>query len=336
MEFGFVLCHHTSAVTDPRNTPRADPMLLLGRLDGRLHSSPCADIFLARARLEGAATLAGLAGVPVAVRDLQNWIAGRTPPPRASEGLNDPVSLAAVFHLALSRDEHSRDPVLRATLNVLRSVLDDRAAAEIWGGDDLAYFGPLWRTVREAADRPFERGGVDAVAQRVFEIAVMTHAAPPGGSQVVTADGRTLVLPPRSRERNWLIAAAVPAMLHHADLTLRVIPSLILLPKFLPASPEALAVTMEAALGQIAAAGLRDLDRIERQAANILETMAVTRRSRAPLLARLQLAYPGLRPKAVARLLEVTPQGARKLLADERQGQRPNGLRPSADRELRG
>ena len=55
-----------------------DPMLLLGRLDGRLHHSTSADIFLARSRLHGAAALAGLAGVPIAVGDLQDWIAGRS------------------------------------------------------------------------------------------------------------------------------------------------------------------------------------------------------------------------------------------------------------------
>ena len=91
-----------------QNLRADDGLLLLGRLDGRLHSSACADIYLARARLSGAAALAGLAGVPISVRDLQAWIAGRSPPPRASEGLNDPYSVAAIFHLALSRDEGLR------------------------------------------------------------------------------------------------------------------------------------------------------------------------------------------------------------------------------------
>lgn len=118
-------------MTRTDNLRADDSLLLLGRLDGRLHGSPCADIFLARSRLEGATVLAGLAGVPIAVRDLQDWIAGRTPPPRASEGLNDPISVAAVFHLALSRDEDLKDSLGRATLNVLRTVLDDRTEAKV-------------------------------------------------------------------------------------------------------------------------------------------------------------------------------------------------------------
>jgi hypothetical protein len=293
----------------------AETMLLLGRLDGRLRGSPCSDIFLARARLEGAAALAGLAGVPVAIRDLQDWITGRTPPPRACEGLDDPISVAAVFHFAISRDEDSRDPVLRATLNALRTVLDDRAEAALWSGDDLAHFGPLWRTVRHHAALPFAKGGLRAVAERVFEIAELTRSGSRVAAEVVTVDGRTLSIVPQTRDRTWLIAVAVPTMLFRARVTTRVIPSLVLLPKFLPATAAALADMMADALHKAVRAGLHELDAIETAAADTLGALSVTKRSRAPLLARLQLAYPGLGPKAVAQLLEMSPQGARKLLA---------------------
>jgi hypothetical protein len=132
---------------------------------------------------------------------------------------------------------------------------------------------------------------------------------------VVSFDGRVLDLPPQQRDRLWLIAVAVPRMLYRAGLTSRVIPSLILMPKFLPASPDELVETMAAAVGKAAYAGLRELDVIERAASRTRTDFGVTRRSKAPLLARLLLSYPGLHPAAVARLLDVTPQGARKLLA---------------------
>lgn len=298
-----------------QNLRADDGLLLLGRLDGRLHSSACADIYLARARLTGAAALAGLAGVPISVRDLQAWIAGRSPPPRASEGLNDPVSVAAIFHLALSRDEDAQDPIARATLNVLRSILDDRAEAETYGRDDLAHFGPLWRQVRAAADAPFPDTDLRAVAERVFELSRLTEQVAADASEVVTIDGRSWELPPRSRDRNWLIAAAMPRMIHRAGFTTRTIPSLSLLPKFLPASPALLAEILAEALGRAARNELHELDTIERAASRLLSDRDFTRRSKAPLLARLQLSYPGLQPAAVARLLKVTPQGARKLLA---------------------
>lgn len=319
------------------NLQADDGLLLLGRLDGRLHSSTCADIFLARSRLEGAATLAGLAGVPISVRDLLEWITGRSPPPRASEGLNDPISVAAIFHLALSGDDGAKDPVGHATLNMLRTVLDDRAAAETYASDDLAYFGPLWRDVRAAAGAPFATRDLISVAHRVFDLAAMTEPSPTNSSDVVTFDGRSLKLTPRSRDRIWLIASTVPQMLFRAGFTTRVIPSLVPLPKYLPPTPEMLADVMIEGLGKKAEAGLRELDLIEREAVRTLSEMRVTKRSKAPLLARLELTYPGLQAAAVAKLLDVTPQGARKLLRTSSGRLRPtltnlSGRYPSAPR----
>lgn len=292
-----------------------DTMLLLGRLDGRLQHNPCADIFLARSRIEGAVALAGLAGVPIAACDLQDWIAGRRPPPRASEGLNDPISVAAVFHFAISRDEDASDPVLRSTLNVLRSVLDDRREANAYGREDLAYFGPMWRIVREAANAPLARADLMGVSERLLAISALTDAGTDTDFEATMVDGRTWDLPPRSRDRNWLLAVTVPRLLHRARLTTRIIPSLVLLPKLLPRSPGALAEAMLVNLRRSVEAGLRDLDEIERASAKLIAEESVTRRSKAPLLSRLQLTYPGLTPKAVARLLNVSPQGARKLLS---------------------
>jgi hypothetical protein len=300
-----------------------DGMLLLGRLDGRLQSSTCFDIFLARSRLTGAAALAGLAGVPIAVRDLQAWISGRSPPPRASEGLNDPVSVAAIFHLALSQDDDAADPIARSTLNVLRSILDDRAEAEVYGRDDLAHFGPLWRQIRAAAEAPFPHNDLRAVADRVLELSRMTEQTSAAASDVVTVDGRSWELPPRSRDRNWLIACAMPRMIHQAGFTTRVIPSLTLLPKFLPPSPAELTMAITEALTIAAIDGLRELDVIEREVRRGSSDLHVTKRSKAPALARLLIAYPGLQASAVARLLGVTPQGARKLLAGLSGASRP-------------
>lgn len=301
-------------MTIPQSAFLAETMLLLGRLDGRLQHSACADIWLARSRLEGAATLAGLAGVPIHVSELQAWIAGRSLPPRAIEGLNDPISVAAVFHLAICSHEDSRDPLMCATLNVLRSVLDDRQEAETYGRDDMAHFGPMWRKVREAADRPYASPDLGAVAERVLELVSLTETDHAEASKVVTFDGRTLELPRHIRNRNWVIATTVPRMLHRSGLTMRVLPSLIILPKLLPPTIDELADTMVVLLRKAVDAGLRTLSTTERSAA-ALKASSATKRSKAPLLSRLLLAYPGLAPAAVARLLGVTPQGARKLLA---------------------
>ncbi|MBA3896933.1 MAG: hypothetical protein H0X36_07320 [Sphingomonadaceae bacterium] len=84
--------------------------------------------------------------------------------------------------------------------------------------------------------------------------------------------------------------------------------------------------TLIGAMRKAVNAGLHDLDLIERKARQIAEEQT-TKRSKAPLLARLLLAYPGLKPKAVSQLLKVTPQGARKLLADRGRSVRANAGR---------
>lgn len=302
------------ASSSPSHASSELAMLLLGRLDGLLQNSPWADIWLARARLQGAAQLAGLAGVPIDVRHLQDWICGRTSPPRASEGLNDPVSVAAVFHLAIEASVGDNGPLARATLNVLRTVLDDRSEAEVWAGSDLAYFGPAWRQARIEAQAPYPSPSLPSVADRITAMLKTVVVAEQSAVDVTAIDGRTLTLEPRSRDRAWLVASHVPAMLHHAGLTLGILPSLILLPKFPPHGAGELTDVITRSLLVACQSSLRDLDWIERQGSKALAVSA-TRRSRAPLLARLALAYPGLRPSAVARLLDVTPQGARKLVA---------------------
>lgn len=289
-------------------------LLMLGRLDGRLRNSPWADIWLARARLSGAAHLAGLAGVPIDVEHLQDWICGRTPPPRASEGLNDPVSVAAVFHLAIEAVVNGRDPIARATLNILRTVLDDRAEAATWAASDLAYFGPAWRQARISAEAPYPAPTLRAVAGRIVDMLAVVGSAEQEAVDITTIDGRTVMLEPRARDRAWLVASHVPAILHAAGLTLGPLPSLVLLSKFPPKQIDDIMPVITRSLHTACKAGLKDLDWLERRGPSSLNT-AATRRSRAPLLARLELAYPGLRQPAVARLLGITPQGARKLMA---------------------
>jgi len=81
--------------------------------------------------------------------------------------LNDPVSVAAVFHLAIEASVADNGPLARATLNVLRTVLDDRSEAEVWAGSDLAYFGPAWRQARIEAQAPYPSPSLLSVADRM-------------------------------------------------------------------------------------------------------------------------------------------------------------------------
>ena len=293
--------------------PNSPSLLLLGRLDGRLQTSPAADIWLARARITGAAELARLAGVPVAPEDIRDWICGRTPPPRHSEGLNDPLSVAALFHFALLAQEGAKDAVASATLKVLRTLLDDRHEAELWGSDDLVRFGPAFRATGSLLAAPYPAPSFRNVAERLLAAHRIIEAAPGDERMIATADGRRLHLEPARFDTVWLLACHLPQALAAAGLTLRPLPSLAALPRFLPGSADALAEQLEASAGRSAQAGLIELDRLEKQLDRLPTRLPVTRRSKAPLLLRLELAYPGLRVPAIARLLGISPQGAAKM-----------------------
>ena len=289
-------------------------LLLLGRLDGRLLNSPAADIWLAQARLKGAAALASFAGIPVSVRNLQDWICGRTAPPRHSEGLNDPFSIAALFHFALSATEGHGDPIARATLNVSRSLLDDRKEADLWAPEDLVRFGPLWRMAQMLLEAPYPVASFQTVARRLIEARTSLDMPATEGQLLTTIDGRQLRIEARRFDTGWLLACHLPAALVAAGLALRPLPSLVDLRRFLPDDPEALAGHMATMIARQAGQGLVELDRLEAKLAQ-LPQLPVTRRSKAPLLIRLELAYPGLGRTAIARLLGISHQGATKLVA---------------------
>ncbi|MFK4875316.1 hypothetical protein, partial [Novosphingobium sp. ZW T3_23] len=133
------------------------------------------------------------------------------------------------------------------------------------------------------------------------------------GRSVLTADGRRLDIDPRSFDTIWILGTLLPRAYITAGLTLRPLPCLAGLPRFLPEDPRVLADALRGRTLDMARLGLAELDRLERALLRITADLKVTKRSKAPLLARLQLAYPDLRVPAIARLLGMSPQGAVKL-----------------------
>lgn len=130
----------------------------------------------------------------------------------------------------------------------------------------------------------------------------------------MTIDGRELRLPPQWFDTIWMLASFVPGALHAGGFTLRPLPSLVGLPRLLGHTPAILAANIKRMIGKTAVAGLRDLDNLERRLARLPFDIPVTKRSKAPLLVQLEMAYPGLRLPAVARLLGISHQGATKLM----------------------
>ena len=258
--------------------------------------------------------MASFAGVPVGVADLQNWICGRTPPPRHSEGLNDPLSIAALFHFALSATDGD-DPIVRATLNISRTLLDDRKEADLWAAEDLVRFGPAWRMAQMLLEAPYPAASFHAVAQRLIDARASLDTPVTEGPLVTTVDGRQWRIEPRRFDMGWILACHLPGAFAATGLSLRRLPSLVALPRFLPDDADLLAEQIMAMVARQAGQGLTELDRLEAKLARLPMDLAVTRRSKAPLLMRLELAYPGLSKMAVARLLGISHQGATKLIA---------------------
>jgi hypothetical protein len=219
------------------------------------------------------------------------------------------------MHFLLLGEDSRGDPVARASLNTLRTLLDDRAQAEMWGHDDLVRFGQAFRTARARLSEPYPSPTLLAVAERLQAVHEELDVNPSEGRTVTTIDGRQLHMDPRSFGTVWLLACMLPRALTAAGMTLQHIPSFVWLPKFLENSSAKLAEELEAALGRTAQLGLADLDRLERIVAALPSDLGVTRRSKLPTLMRLEAAYPGLRVPAIARLLNISPQGAAKLVA---------------------
>jgi hypothetical protein len=144
--------------------------LALGRLDGRLTHSPAAQPWLIKARLEGAAIAACNAGVHVTASDLEAWMSGARNPPRSTEGLNDPMSVAAVVYYYFTTFERSRASNDIAVTRLLRSILDHEGEAQTWAGTDLIHYGPLWRALSTLADEPGLDPTISSVSERMHEM----------------------------------------------------------------------------------------------------------------------------------------------------------------------
>lgn len=225
------------------------------------------------------------------------------------------MSVAALFHYMLIAQEEDIDPVACSTLTALRTILDDRDAAEMWGRDDLVRFGPAFRQAQEALTAPYPTPTLQAVTERLLEVHASLEVAPVGGRTLSTLDGRQLTIEPQGFGSVWLLACLLPSALAAAGLTTAIVPCFVSLPRYLAGPISDLPTVIENMLGKTALEGLAELDRLETRVKSIAVDLALTKRSRLPELLRLDIAYPGLRIPAVARLLGVSPQGAAKLVA---------------------
>jgi hypothetical protein len=288
--------------------------LALGRLDGRLAHSPAAQPWLIKARLEGAAIAACNAGVPVTASDLEAWMSGACNPPRATEGLNDPMSVAAVVYYYFTTFERSHASNDIAVTRLLRSILDHESEAHTWAGTDLVHYGPLWRALSKLADAPGLEPTISSVAGRMHEMARVAIKAEGRRQIAATAyDGRQFVVAPDDR-RAWLVSLMVPRLLRRARITTNLIPSLVPPIRFLDGTATDFAVRLQECICQKVLPGNKALTALERKVAGFDQVYRRTARSRLRMAAELGLALPSLSRAKLAIAMNSTPAGAGYLL----------------------
>lgn len=282
--------------------------------DGRLSHSPAAHLWLINARLEGAATAACNAGVPVTASDLQAWLSGSRNPPRSSEGLNDPVSVAAVVYFFFVTLDQPRSANDKAVTRLLRSLLDLETEAHVWAREDLVHYGPLWRAMHRLSKARGLESNIKSVAKRLYEMARI--AAKSNGRRQLAAtcfDGRQLTFMPEN-PRAWLVSLMVPELLRQAGLTANLIPSLVPSLKYLDSDAGGYMTLLVECIGRRAETGLKSLASLERQIGGIDRRCNRTTRSRLRMAAELGLALPSLSRGKLAIAINATPAGAGYLM----------------------
>lgn len=288
----------------------ATTFLALGRLDGRLTHSPAAQLWLIKSRLGGAAIAACNAGVPVTASDLEAWMSGARNPPRADEGLNDPMSVAAVVYYYFTTLEQSRAANDTAVARLLRSILDHDGEAEMWARADLIHYGPLWRALSNLADAPGLEPTILSVAARMHDMARVAIKAEGRRQIAATAfNGRQFVITQDDR-RAWLVSVMVPRLLRRAGITTNLIPSLVPAIRFLDGSGIDFAVKLKECIDTQVSAGNKALTALERKVAEFDQTYRRTARSRLRIAAELGLALPSLSRQKLAIAVNSTPAGA--------------------------
>lgn len=293
---------------------RQDPLLALGRLDGRLTHSPARTAWSIRARFEGAAIAACNAGVPTDANAIEAWIAGSGSPPRASEGLNDPLGVAAIVHYFFTSLESGTEVRDRQVSRLLRGLFDTEAEASTWSGADLIHYGPLWRGLRAIAGEPGLEPSVGSISERLVQMARLVMRAADHSELVATLPDGHVITFDRDHPRAWLVLAMVPVLLQRSGLSVNLLPSLVPRHKFLCSSVAEWRDLLTECLSQQAPSAFQILERIEREMEQLHVRYRRTSRSRLADAAELRIALPSLTRNKLAIAVNATPAGAGYLM----------------------
>ena len=291
-----------------------DPLLALGRLDGRLAHSPAWVAWTIRSRFEGAAISACNAGVPIDANHLEAWIAGSGLPPRSGEGRNDPLSVVAIVHYFLESLEPDRASHARQVRRLLGSLIDPEREAAMWANVDLVHYGPLWRALRKVAEEPGLEPSLASIGARMSEMGRLINKSDDHTRLVAwLPDGRKIAFD-HDHPKAWLVYLMFPAMLRRSGLSAHTLPSLVPRQKFLCGSAKEWTATVANCIAEQAPAAHRLLCRMERDVGNLRVRFQRTKRSRLAEAAELRMALPSLTRRKLAIAVDATPAGAGYLM----------------------
>lgn len=137
----------------------------LGRLDGRLAYSQARNTWLMQMRMRGIVNAAASAGIPTSVDELESWISGRRCPPRSLEGINDPLSVAAVAYFADQGWSSQTEKLHNKDIQSERAFFNYSEQANEWASDDVGFYIHLYRRLRDEIRQINLHGSISEVAK---------------------------------------------------------------------------------------------------------------------------------------------------------------------------
>lgn len=282
-------------------------LLEIGRVDGRLLSSPARPSWEFAMRMRGISQSCENAGVPVRSEDLSAWVSRGGIPPRHSEGINDDISVAAIA-FQVNELWKSGARILKPDQPTrVDAFFGYRRRAFEYAGDDARFYRALVADVFEDNRSLKKPETITDIAKNCEKLLAVYGSIL--DQRVATHSGVQGLVGARVRPVVWLVAAHVPGLLQSAGLTanlhLNLVPSI--------RDRDCSAAVIETHIrDRIAVEGIasrRLLDEFEREIRNLTSTVT-TKRSRSQMAASVLCAMPEIRSNLLAQAIGSTPQGA--------------------------
>jgi hypothetical protein len=268
-------------------------------------------------RIRGVAYSAENAGVPVDSDDVRQWFSGQQLTPRHLEGLNDPISVATVAHYYLQSLSDIHDSENKIASSKLSEVCDHRKWAMEWSIEEYRIYEKLNKAVIKSTSKLELGTSISRVAQGCVK--ALQHADQLSRKICAGQGQPTAFELGRSTPIAWMVAMRIPCLLVRAGIVGCSMPSLIPSLRFTDLASDRVERAILARLATEVSFGLKELDRLERERAQLNDTPSLTKRSRMHAAADIMQVLPRIRREPLAKSLGITPQGAGYLITRMRE-----------------